>query len=257
LLASREQSVGQSRPAANAELPVDMLQAVLHGPDGHHQLLRDLPVGLPGGRTAQKHGQARRDELRAQVLSIVEKQLRSGATYADIGVASVVAEAGISRSTFYAYFVDKTNLLRTWYEDFTQVILDAAQAWWSLDGTATIQDLRSALERIIDAYRAHPELMAATHEAIGSDHGVREAVDAAMRLYIDGLRTHIETGQAGGFVDPSLPAAESAYWLQWMAGRGLHRMVRAESESSQERLVEAYASIVWNALYAPTRRNSG
>ena len=204
-----------------------------------------------------KHGQARRDELRAQVLSIVEQHLRSGATYADIGVASVVAEAGISRSTFYAYFVDKTNLLRTWYEEFTQVILDAAQAWWSLDGTATKEELRAALERIMDAYRAHPELMAATHEAIGSDHGVREAVDDAMRRYIDGLRGHIENGKAGGFIDPSLPAAETAYWLQWMAERGLHRMVRAESESSQQRLADAYAGIVWNTLYAPTLRNSG
>jgi AcrR family transcriptional regulator len=207
--------------------------------------------------TAQKHGQARRDELRTQVLSVVETQLRSGATYADINVASVVAEAGISRSTFYAYFVDKSTLLRTWYAEFTQVILNAVQSWWSLDGTATKADVRAALEVIMDAYRAHPELIAATHEAIGTDHGVREAVDDAMRRYIDGLRAHIETGQAEGFIDPSLPAAETAYWLQWMAERGLHRMVRTGSKSSQERLAEAYAGIVWNTLYAPTRRNGG
>ena len=205
--------------------------------------------------TAPKHGQARRDALRAQVLSIVERQLRSGATYADINVATVVAEAGISRSTFYAYFVDKTNLLRMWYAEFTQVILAAAQAWWSLDRTATKGEVRAALERIMDAYRAHPELMAATHEAIGTDQGVREAVDDAMRRYIDGLRTHIEAGQADGVIDPSLPAAETAYWLQWMAERGLHRMVRAESRSSQDRLAEAYTSIVWNTLYAPARQS--
>ena len=84
----------------------------------------------------------------------------------------------------------------------------------------------------MDAYRAHPELMAATHEAIGSDHGVREAVDAAMREYIEGLQAHIETGQAGGFIDPMLAAAATAYWLQWMAERGLHRMVRAEWDQS-------------------------
>jgi AcrR family transcriptional regulator len=206
--------------------------------------------------TTQKHGQARRDALRAQVLSIVEQQLRSGETFADINVASVVAEAGISRSTFYAYFVDKSTLLRTWYTEFTEVILGAVQTWWSLDGTATKEDVRAALERIMDTYRAHPELIVATHEAIGNDHGVREAVDDAMRRYIDGLRSHIETGQAIGFIDPSLPAAETAYWLQWMAERGLHRMLREESESSQERLAEAYAGIVWNSLYAPARRNS-
>ena len=99
--------------------------------------------------TAPRHGQARRDALRAQVLSIAEQQLRSGATYADINVADVVAEAGISRSTFYAYFVDKTTLLRTWYAEFTEVILDAAQGWWSLDATATKDEVRAALERIM------------------------------------------------------------------------------------------------------------
>jgi len=207
--------------------------------------------------TAPRHGQARRDALRAQVLSIAEQQLRSGATYADINVADVVAEAGISRSTFYAYFVDKTTLLRTWYAEFTEVILDAAQGWWSLDATATKDEVRAALERIMDVYRAHPELMAATHEAIGTDYGVREAVDDAMRRYIDGLRVHIESGQAAGYVDPSLPAAETAYWLQWMAERGLHRMARRKAGSEQQRLAEAYTAIVWNTLYAPTRRHSG
>src|SRR6202022_4258456 len=98
-----------------------------------------------------KHGQARRDQLRTQVLSIVEQQLRAGATYADVSVANVVAEAGISRSTFYAYFVDKTTLLRTWYAEFTEVILDAAQARWSLDGPATQEAARPALHGIVDA----------------------------------------------------------------------------------------------------------
>lgn len=206
--------------------------------------------------TAPKQGQARRDELRARVLAVIEQQLQSGATYADVMVADVASEAGISRSTFYAYFVDKTNLLRTWYEEFTRVILDSAQSWWSLDATATKQDVRAALDQIISAYRAHPELMTATHEAIGSDHGVREAVDAAMRTYINGLRVHIEAGQADGFIDPSLPAAETAYWLQWMAERGLHRMARTESASHEEHLADAYTGIVWNTLYAPMRHDA-
>lgn len=208
---------------------------------------------MPAVRSPQKSGQARRDDLRRQVLSIIERELRSGATFADISVATVVAEAGISRSTFYAYFVDKANLLRTWYAEFTDVILEAARVWWALDGTATKDDLRAALAGIVQAYRPHPELMTATHEAVGYDHEVRAAVERAMDQYIGGLRAHIEVGQANGFIDPSLPPAETAYWLQWMAERGLHRMVRARPTSEDERLVDAYAGLVWNALYAPMR----
>lgn len=211
-------------------------------------------VYVTTAKAAPKSGQARRDERRAEVLAIVERQLRSGVTFAEMNVASVATEAGISRSTFYAYFVDKANLLRTWYSESTGEILAAARQWWSLDETATRADLRAALEHITEVYGRHPELMAATHEAIGVDHGVREAVEDSMRRYVEGLRTHIETGQAGGFIDASLPPAETAYWLHWMAERGLHRMSRYQAPDSRERMIDAYTGIVWNTLYAPARK---
>src|SRR5205823_3872582 len=72
------------------------------------------PAPRPTPRKSRKQGQARRDELRAAVLEAVERHLRSGVSFAELNVADVAKECGISRSTFYAYFVDKTNLLGTW-----------------------------------------------------------------------------------------------------------------------------------------------
>lgn len=207
----------------------------------------------PTRKQGAKQGQARRDELRGQVLDIVETQLRQGVTFADVNVADVAAEAGISRSTFYAYFVDKTNLLRIWYAEFTHGNLEAARTWWSLDGTATRTDLHDALKAIFGAYRPHPELVTATHEAMSSDHGVREAVETSMRQYIEGLRVHIEIGQREGFVDPGLQPEDTAYWLIWMAERGMQMMTRRSPGGSPAQQIEAFASIVWNTLYAPTR----
>jgi Transcriptional regulator len=214
---------------------------------------RTLP-GVGSTRTDGRSGRARRrDDTRAELLSIVERRLRSGETFADIKVGEIAAVADISRTTFYAYFEDKTELLRTWYSDVTDVILDAARTWWRLDGSASRSDLRDALAAIVAAYRPHPELMAATHEAVGYDHGVRDVVESSMGRYIDGLRAHIEHGQEAGFVDPALPAAETAYWLQWMAERGLHRMVRTATDEQVQRLLDAYTGIVWNTLYGPMR----
>jgi AcrR family transcriptional regulator len=206
-------------------------------------------------RKGRKQGQARRDELRGVVMAAVEGHLRSGASFAELNVADVAKEAGISRSTFYAYFVDKTNLLRTWYAEFNLGLLAAAREWWALDGSATHADLQRALGHIMEVYRLHPELLAATHEAIGLDEGVRDAVEEAMRQYIDGTRIHIESGQRAGFVDPALPAAETAYWLQWMAERTLHMMAR-RSGGDLGRMLEAYTQIIWNTLYAPTQPRS-
>jgi hypothetical protein len=39
-----------------------------------------------------------------------------------------------------------------------------------------------------------------------------------------------------------------------MAERGLHQLVRTASDAELARLVDAYTAIVWNTLYAPTRR---
>lgn len=196
----------------------------------------------------------RREEARARLLHVVERRLRAGETFADIKVGEIVAEARLSRTTFYVYFEDKADLLRTWYDDVSITIMNAAQTWWALGPTADREDLRTALAGIVAAYRPHPELMAATHEAIGYDQDVRQSVNTAMENYIVGLTAHIEQGQTAGFVDPALPPRDTAYWLQWMAERGLHRMVRNESSDRTDALLDAYTLIVWNTLYAPARR---
>ena len=196
----------------------------------------------------------RREEARARLLEVVERRLRAGETFAEIKVGEIVAEARLSRTTFYVYFEDKADLLRAWYDDVSVTIMDAAGRWWGLGPAADREDLRAALAGIVAAYRPHPELMAATHEAIGYDQDVRQSVNSAMEHYIAGLSAHIERGQAEGFVDPALPPRDTAYWLQWMAERGLHRMVRNESSTRTDALLDAYTLIVWNTLYAPARR---
>jgi AcrR family transcriptional regulator len=211
----------------------------------------------PTVRKSRKQGQARRDELRAAVLEAVERHLRSGVSFAELHVADVARECGISRSTFYAYFVDKTNLLGAWYEEFNHGLLAVARQWWALDASVTREQLAGVLGDILDAYRPHPELLAATHEAIGMDERVREAVEVAMQQYIDGLAAHIETGQREGFVDPTLPPGETAYWLQWMAERGLHMMGRRGPNVGSRQMMDAYTGIVWNALYAPVLNITG
>lgn len=209
---------------------------------------------MTGAQVDLRSGRARRrDETRAGLLAIVERRLRAGSTFADVTVGEIVAEAGISRTTFYVYFEDKGDLLRSWYAEVTTGILEAARQWWELDGSASRAEVRDALGAIVEAYRGHPEMMAATHEAVGYDHGVRESVEVSMRGYIEGLRAHIANGQLAGFVDPTLPASETASWLQWMAERGLPRMARS-APGDVEPMLEAYAAIVWNTLYAPVRR---
>jgi AcrR family transcriptional regulator len=204
-------------------------------------------------RRNQSSRAQRRDEVRQRLLEIVEQLLDEGESFTEISVERLVQAAKMSRSTFYVYFEDKGDLLRAWFEDITGELGAVAADWWALGADATRDDLHAVLDRIVRTYRPHTPLMAATYDAAAYDPAVRDLVEGMMKANNAGLRKHIRVGQKEGFVDPTLPARQTAEWLTWMAERGLHQLVRDASEAELRDLIEAMTGIVWNTLYAPTR----
>ncbi|HYF25628.1 MAG TPA: TetR/AcrR family transcriptional regulator [Baekduia sp.] len=205
-------------------------------------------------RRTQSSRAERRDEARARLLEVVERLLDEGESFTEMSVERLVQEAGMSRSTFYVYFEDKGDLLRAWLADVTEELGAAAEAWWQLGPEATRDDVRRVLANIVAVYRPYVSLMAATYDTAAYDTAVRELTDAMMATNMASLRKHIRAGQKAGFVDPSLPPEQTSAWLTWMAERGLHQLVRHAGDAELERTIDAYAGIVWNTLYAPTRR---
>ncbi len=207
-------------------------------------------------RKQQSTRTGRRDEMRDRLLIDVEQLIADGASYTELSVERLASIAGVSRSTFYVYFEDKSELLRAWFGEIIGQVGGAARRWWTLPGDATREDLHAALQHLVATYRPHALLMAAVVDASGYDPAVRAAVAEMMRGNTAGLRKHIREGQRAGSVDPDLRPAETASWLTWMAERGLHQLIRGASDPEVDRLVEAYTDIVWKTLYvgAPSRR---
>jgi TetR/AcrR family transcriptional regulator, ethionamide resistance regulator len=204
-------------------------------------------------RRRQSSREQRREDVRDRLLAVVEDLLAEGESYTELSVERLVSEAGISRSTFYVYFEDKGDLLRSWFTEIEAELEDAAGDWWALDAGSRREDVRTALDRVVKAYRPHTTLMAAMYDAAAYDPGVRELVEGMMGANIAGLRKHIRAGQREGFIDAALPPQQTAQWLTWMAERGLHQLVRKAGDTELERLIDAYTAIVWNTLYAPAR----
>jgi AcrR family transcriptional regulator len=205
-------------------------------------------------RKSQSSRARRRDEARARLLEVVEQLLEEGEGFTEISVERLVAAAGMSRSTFYVYFEDKGDLLRGWFGDIIAELTAATDRWWALGADATQEDLREILEHVVKTYKPHTTLMAATYDAAAYDASVRDLVETMMAGNVATLRKHIRAGQKAGFIDDSLPAAETAAWLVWMEERGLHQLVRGAEGADLDRLIDAYTAIIWNTLYAPARR---
>jgi AcrR family transcriptional regulator len=212
---------------------------------GYDRTMPSVTRRRPRGRAARRH------DVRARLLAVVERLLAEGEGFTEISVERLVAEAGMARSTFYVYFEDKGDLLRAWFAEIADELRGAASTWWQLRTAPSYEAVRAALAGIVGAYRPHTPLMAAVYDAAAYDPAVRQLVAAMMAENAAGLRTHVRSGQREGFVDPLLPPRETAAWLTWMAERGLHQLVRGATDAEVERLVDAYARIVWNTLYRP------
>ncbi len=206
-------------------------------------------------RKSQASRETRRAEIRNRLLAAVEKFISEGESFTEIPVERLVAEADVSRTTFYVYFADKGDLLRAWFVEIFGSVSHATDVWFSLSPDADRAELRSALDRLVQAYRPHAVLMAAVVDASGYDSTVRELVVSMMHRNVKRLCDHIVAGQENGSVNQDLHPQETAEWLTWMAERGMHQLVSPAGDDDVRigRLVDAYAAIVWRALYAGAR----
>ena len=195
----------------------------------------------------------RRESVQHELLGAVDRLLEDGESYTELSVERLVAEAGISRSTFYVYFEDKGDLLRAMAEDVIVEIGEAGRQWWDLPPDATKEDVRAALREVFNTYRSHRAVFRAVVDTAAYDAGVRHQFGALVRGLISELAGHIRQGQDRGYVKQGLDPDRAAAWLTWMAERGLHQLVADAPEEESERLVGTLTEIVWNTLYEGTR----
>lgn len=196
----------------------------------------------------------RRETIVARVLEAVEALLEeTGTTYTELSVERLVSEAGMSRSTFYVYFEDKGDLLVALTGDVIQQLLTAGQVWWDQPATATRDDVRDALDGIMELYTRHRVVLMAVIEVSSYDEAVRETFADMMQENVQGMAAHIRRGQKEGFVHPDLDARRTAAWLVWMAERGFYQLIDPATPRSRQALVVALNEIIWNVLYEGLR----
>jgi AcrR family transcriptional regulator len=207
-------------------------------------------------RKSSRDKTARRDELLVGLLDALDKELSSGRAYMDVSVAELSKAGGLARSTFYAYFGDKSDLVRLWFERTRSEIHDASEAWWALGPDVRRADLRAALAQLVHTYQPIAHMMAAVYDAAAYDAAVRDEVALLMDENITALRRHIQAGQRGGWVDPDLAPLETASWLMWMSERTMHQVVlRPDQDAAETELhIDAFTRIVWRTLYASAAR---
>jgi AcrR family transcriptional regulator len=153
---------------------------------------------------------ATRQATETALLDATIALLGEGHAYADLGIEQIVRAAGFSRPTFYTYFRDKRELILRLGERLVGAVAAAGDPWLA-DAEG---DIRPRLAGVLDAFRAHREILAALVEAAGYDPEVKAFWRGFHDRFLDTAAARIaERG-----VDKKHARAR-AYGLVWMTER--------------------------------------
>lgn len=202
-------------------------------------------VTRPATQTSR---QDRRDAMRQRLLAAVERLVDDGVSFTELSVERLAAEAGISRSTFYVHFQDKTDIVLRLTRTVLTELRAVSGTWWAVAEHARAADLRQAVTAIVDVYRRHGAGFTVVAETSAYDADVAREMRSLMQAIIDDTRAAIERGQAAGVMRAVRPE-ETATVLTWMVERAGYQMVRRGDPSADPAIVDTLTDIIWTTLY--------
>jgi TetR/AcrR family transcriptional regulator, ethionamide resistance regulator len=116
-----------------------------------------------------------RDETRRQILDAAEELLRER-PFRELTVDSVMAEVGLTRTSFYRHFDDLTDLVLRLLSEVSQELVGVVRQWAGSAGPGYPEPGRDALGSLVAFYVRHGPLMRAFVEAAAADERIERAV---------------------------------------------------------------------------------
>lgn len=181
----------------------------------------------------------RRAATKAKVMAAARSLLASGESMAATTVGAVVAEAGISRATFYLHFDGKRGLIDA-------LIAEAFESWSQLSGPMLSSDpdravLGAVVDAIVATWAANTSVLSALIETAEYDPATKAAWVAKINDVAETVDRWLATPRSD-LTDAQRRAV--AQVIAWGAERSLHRMLTAEP-SSHRTVSAALTEVVW------------
>jgi TetR/AcrR family transcriptional regulator, ethionamide resistance regulator len=190
----------------------------------------------------------RREAMERRVMDATEQLLQDGASFTELSVEKLAEAVGISRSTFYVHFEDKSDLARRMTKTVLAELETVSREWWSTADSADQERLKAALGSIIDVYRRRGAAFTMVVETAAYDATVAEEVRGLMQNIIEATRQAIELGQAAG-VMRNVEPVETAAVLTWMVERAGYQLVRMSTPDGDAKIVSVLTDVIWSTLY--------
>ena len=225
---------------------LDSLAAVLDRADaarsgGRREGTEVVPLGPKAAKTRQQ-----------LLITGYDQMVRRG--YLATSVEHIHEAAGVSLGTYYQYFRDKVDLMRTLVGE---AILDTASTMFRpLDLREPEQGIRAVIESFVHGYANTAEFQRVWEEATHIDDGLAALRRDVSRLLDGALSEAIVEAQRAGIADPELEPGPTSRALAAMVDRYCYLtfVVETDQPRTPEETVETLVRLWTNALGIRTRK---
>lgn len=191
------------------------------------------------------------EEAEREILDAAEAFLREK-PFRELTVEEVMAQTGLSRPAFYAYFRDRYGLVRSILEHVGSELFEIDRGWLE----AAVGDSRLRVRKTLEGgaaffARRGPLLRAVTDAASGDQEIERLYRFGLIERFAEAVTARIRKGQAEGEMSAGLDPEAVGLALVLMTERYLLDTVSRNPEIDPEPIVEALTTIWTRTLYEP------
>ena len=147
-----------------------------------------------------------REGTRRQILDAAEDLLRER-PFRELSVDAVMAEIGMTRTSFYRHFDDLTDLVLRLFDEVSKDLYDVAKQWSGSAGAGYPRPGQDALAGLVAFYVRHGPLMRAFVEAAAADERIERAVTELSDSVVELTGGTMERLAAAGVINVPDPRA--------------------------------------------------
>ena len=194
-------------------------------------------------------GVDRRAEVEQKVARGLAELLAEGATFTELGVERLAGAAGISRSTFYLYFRDKSDLLRRLGAAMVADVYSDGLGWEPAGPGGGLDGLTQAYLAYLTHYRDQRGLFGAIVETAAYDAGLRAWWTGQRDRFLDVVRAQLLDERAAGRTAPDLDVDRAADVVVRGGFQVLQEQLLSGEEAADAAVAGELAATHWYGAY--------
>ena len=205
-----------------------------------------------GVATASDGATARSGDTRAEILAATERLL-DRESLRELSVADIIAEAGVSRATFYFYFSSKYALIAGLLTQIMDDVYAVAGPFLErADDESPYEALSNGIRAAAALWKAHRPAMRAMSEHWPTDPELRDLWLQIVERFTGAMAAEIDRQRKQGFAPPGPDSRRLMATLLWTAERCFYVAGTGADESlgSEEQAAEVLYALWRGAIYA-------